>query len=35
MISVNDLFAVVLNLGVSFGSAGFQLNTSVQNPPVD
>lgn len=32
MISVNDLFAVVLNLGLSVGSAGFQLTTSVENP---
>lgn len=32
MISINDLFAVVLNLGLSIGSAGFELNTSVQNP---
>ena len=32
MLSVNDLFAVILNLGLRFGSAGFQLNTSVENP---
>ncbi|BCN51973.1 hypothetical protein RE9425_03630 [Prescottella equi] len=32
MLSVNDLFAVILNLGLRVGSAGFQLNTSVENP---
>lgn len=32
MISVNDLFAVVLNLGLRVGSSGFQLNTSTGNP---
>jgi len=32
MISVNDLFTIVLNLGLRVGSAGFALNTSVENP---